>query len=80
MKRLLRILFTVRGLILAGTLALAIFGSYLAREAAPSATEMKSHPASQVQVLDGSQIQPLSLHDACAQPGYGKMILCPLWH
>jgi hypothetical protein len=50
MKRLLRILFTVRRLILVGTLALAIFGSYLVREAAPSATEIERHPASQVQV------------------------------
>jgi hypothetical protein len=58
MKRLLRILFTVRGLILAGTLALAIFGSYLVRGAAPSATEMKSHPASHVYVLGGSQSTP----------------------
>jgi hypothetical protein len=58
MTRLLRILFTTRHLILAGTLALAIFGSYLTRGAAPSTAELKSHPASHVHALDGSQSPP----------------------
>jgi hypothetical protein len=92
MKRLLRTLFTVRGLILAGTLMLAVAGSYLDRETAPSVTEVNSHLAAHVQALDGRQVQPLeqalaghhfqplSVYEACAQPGYGNMILCPLWH
>jgi hypothetical protein len=77
MKRLLRTLVAARGLIIAGTLALATLGGYLDRGTAPSAMEVDSPLAAHVQALDGHY---LSVYDACAQPGYGKMILCPLWH
>jgi hypothetical protein len=80
MKRLLRTLYTVRGPILAGALTLAVAGSYLDRGAAPSVTEMHSYPASAVQAVEGRQVQPLSVYAACAQPGYGHMMFCPLWH
>jgi hypothetical protein len=80
MKRLLRTLFALRSLILAGTLTLAVAGSYLDREVAPSVTEVNSHFASHVQALDGRHVQPLSLYAACWQPGYSYMSLCPLWH
>jgi hypothetical protein len=48
MKRLLRILFTLRGLILAGTLMLAIAGSYLDQQAAAPVAGMNSPLGSQV--------------------------------
>jgi hypothetical protein len=80
MKRLLRTLYTLRGLILAGTLALAATGSYLDRGTASSLTQVHSHLGSHMQDPDGRQVQPLSLYAACWQPGYSYMSLCPLWH
>jgi hypothetical protein len=80
MKRLLRTLVTLRGPILAGTLALAAIGSYLDQGTAPARTEMKSHRAAPVQARDDRQAQWLRVYDACSQPGYGHMMLCPLWH
>ena len=75
MKRLLRILVATRGLILAGTLTLAVAGSYLDRGAAPAAGH--GNPAS-AQILGGQQVQPSSTYDACAQPDHADMgIVCP---
>jgi hypothetical protein len=80
MKRLLRTLYTLRGLILAGTLALAATGSYLDRGTAPSLTQVNSHLGSHMQAPGGRQVQPLSLYAACRQPGYSYRSLCPFGH
>lgn len=57
MKRLLRILYTIRGLILAGTLMIAAIGSYLDRGTAPT-TRVNTHLASHVQAIERSQVPP----------------------
>jgi hypothetical protein len=71
MKRLLRIVFTMRGLILAGTLMLAAIGGYLDRSTAPAAP---TQPAAQVQARDGGQVPSYLPHERCPQGPD-----CPLW-
>jgi hypothetical protein len=99
MKRLLRTLFTIRGLILAGTLTLAAVGSYyLDQGTAASVAGVHSHGAAHLHAVASNQpyqtlaqlrnaegtlqlsVTQLSTLAACAQPGYGAMLLCPLWH
>jgi hypothetical protein len=48
MERLLRILYTTRGLVLAGTLMLAIAGCYLDQQSAAPIAGLNSHLGSQV--------------------------------
>jgi hypothetical protein len=57
MKHLLRVLFTVRGLILAGTLLLAAAGGYLDQGTAAPFESGSSHLGSQVHTLARSQIR-----------------------
>jgi hypothetical protein len=71
MKRLLRVLFTARGLILACTLVLAAIGGYLDRGTAPAAA---TQPAAQVQAIDGGQVPSYMPHERCSQGPD-----CPLW-
>jgi hypothetical protein len=54
MKRLLRILFTARGLILAGTLGLAVAGSALDQRLATPVTSAASQPGAAVIALPSS--------------------------
>jgi hypothetical protein len=75
-QRLLRILVILRGPILAGTLAIAVIGSYADRAIARR-PETSSYRAA-LQAVDSLQVPPLSMYAACTQPGYGRMIFCPL--
>jgi hypothetical protein len=58
MEVLLRILFTVRGLILAGTVTLAVAGSYLDQGPAAPAAGMNSHLGTQMRAGATTQILP----------------------
>jgi hypothetical protein len=71
-------------LVVLGTLALAGSASaYLAQPATQVAPAAQATVAPSLRDVDGIPLangQSLSLHDACTQPGYGHMLLCPLWH
>jgi hypothetical protein len=56
MKRLLRILFTVRGLVLASTLLLAAAGGYLNQGTAAPVESGSSHPDLQVHAMARSEV------------------------
>jgi hypothetical protein len=56
MERLLRTLFTLRGLILAATLTLAALGGYLDRGTVLPVAKVKSQLAPQVHAMDRSQV------------------------
>jgi hypothetical protein len=66
MKRLLRILYIMRGLILAGTLTLAAIGGYLDRGTVPSAAKANRQLAPQVQAMtSGKAASQWRIGDPC---------------
>jgi hypothetical protein len=58
MKRLLRVLYTARGAVLAGTLMLAAIGGYLGQGTAASVVGASGHFGSQVHATPGGQGAP----------------------
>jgi hypothetical protein len=73
MERLLRILFTTRRLILAGTLGIAVSGSYLVQRLTDPAGSAASHLAAPVAALPAGQA-PLQFLSGAS---YASFVILP---